>query len=74
MSKMKKTTTKLFKAIFVSPYFSDFFLKNESLDFKIINNQKNLTNMVVQDDSIYFPKINISKNELQNKKFSTYFT
>ena len=66
MSKMKKTTTKLFKAIFVSPYFCDFFLKNESLDFKIINNQKNLTNMVVQDDSIYFPKINISKNELQN--------
>ena len=65
LSKMPRTTTKLFKAIFCSSNISDFSLEHDSLDFKIINNSIN--NILNNNSRSYFPNIKITKNELNNK-------
>ena len=70
-SKMKITTKKKFKAIFVSFHLYSS-LYNNYLDFEINNNIANINNNLKTLNNIneYFPQIIISKSELKRRVLS----
>ena len=70
-SKMKITTKKIFKAIFVSFHIYSS-LYNNYLDFEINNNIANINNNsnALNNINEYFPQIIISKSELKRKVLS----
>ena len=81
-SKIKKTTTKLFKSIFISFHMSDTSLNINSLDFLVNNNnilnnhQNNNLNTISNDNNnnnnhTFIPNILLIEQNLQNEIFQS---